>query len=136
MTGALIYFDPGLPAISGFIGAILAFLTTFDKKTEALDRAEPSHEMSQHARRVLTEIESSSESDPKGVSLMMMGNVLGLYRPFIWNNHIHGAISGNDGYDTTGVVSAIDELVGLGFLVPHYVGDSLLQWRRTTRQQS
>jgi hypothetical protein len=133
VTAALIFIDPGLATVSAFIGALLAFLTTFEKKPEDLSDSPPNQEMSANARRVLSDIEASDESDPKGVSLMMVQNVLGLYRPFIWS---HGTTSGNDGYDTTGVISAIDELVDLGFLVSHYEGDSLRQWRRTTKQPS
>jgi len=128
-------FDFGFSSVSGVIASLVAFLSSIEKSDVSHPIAPPPISFSDTAGRVLTEIDASDESDPKGVSIMMMGSALALYRPFIYNNHIHGSTSGND-YETDGVISAIDELVDSGFLIPHHVGGSLLQWRRTTKRRS
>ena len=129
-------FDFGFSSVSGVIASLLAFLSSIQKPESTPSIAAPDVSLSDTARRVIDEIDASEESDPKGVSLVMMGSSVGLYRPFIWDNHLHGSISGQEGYDPTGTVSAVDELIDSGFLIPHHVGSSLLQWRRTTKQRS
>ena len=130
------FVDFGFGSVATATGALIAFLTRFERK-EGLPGAAPVVDsLSENAQRVLSEIDGSDESDPKGVSLMMMGSSVGFYRPFIWDNHLHGEISGHEGFDPSGVISAVDELVDSDYLIPHYEGDSLLQWRRTRKAQS
>lgn len=140
LSAAWLYFSRDFEPLLAVVGSIIAFLSSFGGASSTGTDTQPVIAITPHlsdtASRVLFEIDSSEQSDPKGVSLMMMGSTVGLYRPFIWDNHLHGSISGHDGYDPSGTVSAIDELVDSGFLIPHHVGSSLLQWRRTSRQRS
>jgi hypothetical protein len=140
LSAAWLYFSRDFEPLLTFVGSIIAFLSSFGGSTpepippQAAVKLLPG--LSGTADRVLSEIDASDESDPKGVSLMMMGSTVGYYRPFIWDNHLQGGISDHDGYDPSGTVSAVDELVDSGFLIPHHVGRSLLQWRRTTKRRS
>ena len=139
LSAAWLYFSRDFEPLLAFIGSIIAFLSSFggssSESTVPQSVVGSTLHLSDAASRVLSEIDASDESDSKGVSLMMMGSALGLYRPFIYNSHIHGSTSGNE-YETDGIISAIDQLVDSGFLIPHHVGSSLLQWRRTSRQRS
>ncbi len=127
------FVDFGFGSISAAVAGLIAYLSSFDRKEQAAVAIQPDDNLSENALRFLNAIEESEESDPKGISLMMMGSSVGLYRPFIWDNHLHGQISGHDGHDPSDAISAIDELEDSGFLIPHYEGDSLRQWRITRK---
>ncbi len=140
LSGAWLYFSRDFEPLLALIGSIIAFLSSFggssSESVVTQQSGSSAISLSDAANRVLSEIDSSYESDPKGVSLMMMGSTVGYYRPFIWDNHLHGGISDHEGYDPSGIISAVDELVDLSFLIPHHVGSSLLQWRRTSKRRS
>ena len=140
LSGAWLYFSRDFEPLIALVGSIIAFLSSFDVSTPAIPvspvATSSGRPLSDEALLLLSDIDGCDESDPKGVSLMMAGSTVGLYRPYIWDNHIHGPISGDERYDPSGKISAIDELVDLDYLTPHYESGSLLQWRRTTKRRS
>lgn len=129
-----IVFAPGFEPVLTGIGSVVALLGSFVRAGETPIVATPQSEsLSELASSLLEEIDASEESKAKGISLMMMDSVTGGYRPYLWNNHLHGSLK-VDVADISDVLQAVDELEDRGFLVVHHVGESLRQWRRTGKQ--
>jgi hypothetical protein len=131
---AWIIFAPGFEPILTGIASLVALLGSFVGGGEKTTPSEQSPSgLSEAASTLLGEIDASEESKAKGISLMMIDSVMGGYRPYLWNNHLHGAI--NVGIaDISDVLQAVDELEDRGFLVVHHAEGSLRQWRRTAKQ--
>src|ERR1700693_4704936 len=49
-------------------------------------------ELSGAAKALLSEILKDDRSDTKGVSFMFISETQGFYVPYLWNNHVHGAL--------------------------------------------
>ena len=140
ISGFWLYNVRDYEPLLALIGALLAFITSFDRPIPAMPSAPTimsnTSPLSDEAMILLSEIDRCDESDPKGVSLMMHGGTVAMFRPFIWENHVHGPISGDyEQYDPSGKLSAIDELADSGYLIPHYESGSLQQWRRTNKRR-
>lgn len=131
---AWVAFSPGFEPVLTSLGCVAAFLSSFAKTSVEVEKNGIAPEcISDRAKALLVEIDSSDESKAKGISLMMIDSVTGGYRPYLWNNHLHGAIN-LEIADISDVLQAVDELENRGFLVVHHVEGSLRQWRRTAKQ--
>lgn len=71
----------------------------------------------------------------KGISLMMVDAVSGFYRPFIWSNSAHGAVT-EECHDMGIILSAVHELTDKGFLTLHdQPSKALTYYRRTDKKR-
>jgi hypothetical protein len=129
---AWVVFSPGFEPVLTSLGCVAAFLSSFAKAS--VEKNVIAHEcLSGRANALLVQIDASEDSKAKGISLMMIDSVTGGYRPYLWNNHLHGAIN-LEIADISDVLQSVDELEDRGFLVVHHVEGSLRQWRRTAKQ--
>jgi hypothetical protein len=126
--------SPGFESVLTCLGGVVVFLGSLIEGRKH-DEAKPDIDLSPKARELLEEIDSSTESSMKGISLMMVDSVVGLYRPYIWSNTVHGPIQAGPSH-IGDVVSAVQELEKKGFLAFHeQESKSLSQYRRTEKQQ-
>jgi hypothetical protein len=133
-----VYSAPGFEPALTLIAATAAFLGSFMESHAATtppQTVETQPALLPETRLLLAEIDDCSKSKTKGITLMMMDSVLGDYRPYLWNNHLHGAAH-CDLRDITDIISRVDELVALGYLEHHDSTGALRQYRRTRRQPS
>ena len=138
---AWIYFAPGFEPVLTCIAGVMAFLGSFVSEPRTPETPPvPSSEteenvLSPRAEELLQEIDDSSESSMKGISLMMIDSISGFYVPYVWSNAAHGAITGANIRDIGDVVSAVHELENADFLISNArISKSLSQYRRTGKQ--
>jgi hypothetical protein len=79
------------------------------------------------ARSLLTEIMQDNRSEDKGITLMHISANQGSYVPFLWDNHVHGALH----VALSSIVKtklAISELEDAGILQLIEMSGSQSQW--------
>jgi hypothetical protein len=111
---AWVAVSPGFESILTCLGGLVACLGSLIEGRKP-DEAQPEIDLSPIARELLEEIDSSTKSSMKGISLMMVDSVVGLYRPYIWSNAVNGPIESRFS-DISDVVCAVHELEKRGFL--------------------
>jgi hypothetical protein len=61
-------------------------------KAVAPEQALALENLSGAAKALLSEIVKDDRSDTKGASFMLISETLGYYVPYLWDNHVHGAL--------------------------------------------
>lgn len=135
---AWVCFAPGWESVATTIGTLVGFLTTFIEKSKdsPIKYTTSKIILSDRAKALLKEIDESTASQMKGISLMMIDAVRGFYRPFIWSNSLHGGISVDRLEDIGDTVSAVHELSEKGFLIFHSKPSKSLSYYRRTEMQT
>lgn len=130
VTALWLYSKPAWDSASAAVVTLSFFIGTYIGNAE--QKKAP---LSKEAKKLLQEIDSSTHSEMKGISLMMIDAVRGFYRPFIWSNSKHGS-AGGELNDMGIILSAVHELENKGFLAfESQPSKSLSYYRRTDKKR-